>query len=55
MVLVLPFRRVAWKDLVEAAPDPPSLESLPIRSFDREAGQIVLLDPPGKSRDAEPL
>ena len=37
--------------VVESAPDPPTLESLPIRSFDREAGQIVLLDPAGKKRD----
>ncbi len=34
--------------VLEAAPDPPALETVPIRSFDREAGQIVLLDPPAK-------
>jgi PAS domain-containing protein len=34
--------------VLETAADPPSVETVPIRSFEREAGQIVLLDLPGE-------
>jgi PAS domain-containing protein len=34
--------------VLESAADPPGFEAVPLRSFESAAGQVVLLDPPGK-------